>query len=57
MKNRSGNNYDCFFKYYSAHDYFVPCDESDFILNIEDVIKKVGNKKSTVDNDEAENEK
>ena len=33
LKNRNGNNYDCYFKYYSAHDYFVPCDESDFIIS------------------------
>ena len=25
LKNRQGQNYDCFFKYYSAHDYFEPC--------------------------------
>ena len=24
LKNRQGNNYDCYFKYYSAHDYFEP---------------------------------
>ena len=30
LKNRHGNNYDAFFKYYSAHDYFLPCNESDF---------------------------
>ena len=26
LKNRQGNNYDCFFNYYSAHDYFEPCE-------------------------------
>ena len=26
LKNRQGNNYDCFFDYYSAHDFFEPCD-------------------------------
>ena len=26
LKNRLGNNYDCFFKYYSAHDFFEPCE-------------------------------
>lgn len=31
LKNRQGNNYDCFFNYFSAHDYFKPCAESDFI--------------------------
>ena len=26
LKNRQGNNYDCFFHYFSAHDFFQPCD-------------------------------
>ena len=26
LKNRQGTNYECFFNYYSAHDYFEPCD-------------------------------
>lgn len=30
LKNRFGNNYNCYFKYYSAHDYFCACDESEF---------------------------
>lgn len=30
IKNREGNNYDCFFYYHSAHDHFDPCDEKDF---------------------------
>ena len=25
LKNRQGTNYDCFFNYYCAHDYFEPC--------------------------------
>ena len=25
LKNRQGTNYDCFFNYYSAHDYFEAC--------------------------------
>ena len=25
LKNRQGQNYDCFFLYFSAHDYFEPC--------------------------------
>ena len=33
LKNRNGNNYDCYFQYFSAHDYFVPCDESDFVIS------------------------
>lgn len=31
LKNRQGNNYDCLFNYFSAHDFFEPCSESDFI--------------------------
>ena len=34
LKNRQGTNYDCYFNYFSAHDYFEPCnnfDEDDFI--------------------------
>ena len=27
LKNRQGTNYDCFFHYFSAHDYFEPCDK------------------------------
>ena len=29
LKNRQGTNYDCFFNYHSAHDYFEPCDRFD----------------------------
>ena len=29
LKNRQGTNYDCFFNYFSAHDYFEPCDDFD----------------------------
>ena len=25
LKNRQGTNYDCYFEYHSAHDYFEPC--------------------------------
>ena len=25
LKNRQGTNYECFFEYHSAHDYFEPC--------------------------------
>lgn len=32
LKNRKGNIYDCFFKYFSAHDYFKPCDAKDFTI-------------------------
>lgn len=30
VKNRNGNSYDLYFKYYSAHSYFEPCDKADF---------------------------
>ena len=30
LKNRQGTNYDCFFEYHSAHDYFEPCHENAF---------------------------
>ena len=29
LKNRQGTNYECFFNYFSAHDYFEPCDRFD----------------------------
>ena len=29
LKNRQGTNYDCFFNYFSAHDYLVPCENFD----------------------------
>ena len=34
LKNRHGNNYDCYFQYFSAHDFFKPCKESDFVSDI-----------------------
>ena len=27
LKNRQGTNYDCFFNYHCAHDYFKPCEQ------------------------------
>ena len=30
LKNRQGTNYECFFNYFSAHDYFKPCGQEDF---------------------------
>lgn len=30
LKNRQGNNYDCYFNYYSAHDFFEPATLTDF---------------------------
>ena len=29
LKNRQGTNYECFFNYFSAHDYFEPCQHFD----------------------------
>ena len=31
LKNRQGTNYDCYFEYHSAHDYFESCDRFDEI--------------------------
>ena len=31
LKNRQGNNYDCYFNYYSAHDFFEPATLTDFV--------------------------
>ena len=39
LKNRQGTNYDCFFNYFSAHDYFEPCEkfnEQTYYLTAED---------------------
>ncbi len=44
LKNRSGMNYDCFFNYFSAHDYFEPCNEFELPPN--------DNQNSTSYNDE-----
>lgn len=33
LKNRQGNNYDCYFNYYSAHDYFTPATLAEFVAN------------------------
>ena len=36
LKNRYGFNYDCYFNYFSAHDYFESCTEFDFISKIDE---------------------
>ena len=36
LKNRQGTNYDCFFEYHSAHDFFEPCDEDEFLNSSDD---------------------
>lgn len=46
LKNRNGNNYDCYFRYFSAHDYFSPCYDTDFIISHSD------NSNSNVDDDD-----
>lgn len=33
LKNRFGNNYQCFFQYFSAHDFFKECTEFNFIAD------------------------
>ena len=48
IKNRTGSLYDAFFHYYSAHSYFAPCTELDFIndqipANVEDGSSVTGN--------------
>ena len=36
LKNRQGTNYDCFFFYHSAHDYFESCNKEDFSFTDDD---------------------
>lgn len=36
LKNRQGTNYDCFFFYHSAHDYFESCNNEDFSFTDDD---------------------
>ena len=31
LKNRSGNNYDCYFNYFSAHEFYQPCAQFDSV--------------------------
>ena len=33
LKNRQGNNYDCYFNYFSAHDFFKPATLTEFETN------------------------
>ena len=42
LKNRFGSNYDCYFKYYSAYDYFEDCNESDFTTLIKNAFADAG---------------
>ena len=41
LKNRQGTNYDCFFNYFSAHDYFEPCENFEENLTTEKPIGKM----------------
>ena len=34
LKNRHGQNYDCYFNYFSAHDFFQPADNFNAVDNI-----------------------
>ena len=54
LKNRSGNNYDCFFKYFSAHDTFEPCKQSDFTFDIANINSKTDKKSEDKQADEGE---
>lgn len=40
LKNRQGTNYDAFFKYFSAHEYFEPCKLEDFVQPDENLNEK-----------------
>ena len=41
LKNRQGTNYDCFFYYFSAHDYFEPCNNFEENLTTEKPVGKM----------------
>ena len=45
LKNRQGNNYDCYFNYFSAHDYFTPATLTDFEANHKDDLGTISEKK------------
>ena len=47
LKNRQGNNYDCFFHYFSAHDFFQPCSESDLKKSVTETAKEGSDNNST----------
>ncbi|MBQ9488092.1 MAG: hypothetical protein IJU91_09915 [Selenomonadaceae bacterium] len=56
LKNRQGNNYDCYFNYYSAHDYFEPATLTDFVAEenaAHDESKDTAQKTSADHNDTA----
>ena len=53
LKNRQGNNYDCYFNYFSAHDFFEPATLTDFEINhahdneVDAIIKKLKENQTT----------
>ena len=50
LKNRQGNNYDCFFHYFSAHDFFQPATLTDFETNRPPEESKGAAQKNNADN-------
>ena len=61
LKNRQGNNYDCFFLYFSAHDFFTPATFADFEANhanddkVDRAMKKLKDKQKTQQATEIDN--
>ena len=47
LKNRQGNNYDCFFRYFSAHDFFEPCTESELKKSVTETANEGSDNNST----------
>ena len=47
LKNRQGNNYDCYFNYFSAHDFFSPCSEADLKKSLTEIATEVSDDNST----------
>ena len=48
LKNRQGNNYDCYFKYFSAHDFF---EVNDGEFEIEDATETNSDSKNKIETD------
>ena len=48
IKNRTGNVYDLYFRYFSANSYFVPCTEEDFLSD--EIPANITDKNSSNDN-------
>ena len=47
LKNRQGNNYDCYFYYFSAHDFFSPCSEADLKKSLSEIDTEESDDNST----------